>query len=699
MRIKGMARGLFVASALCCLLLSTGCSAVSNVADTGTSDTSGLSDTPVAVAKAEGDWGATMLAGGAVGLGMFPAKFTFDVTAAPSCANDYLAMNTSLAGVSPSAAAANTGTWSGAVATGGTVTIGSTEGTMVLTASTTLNTGTNFQVITSVTVEATNLAAAINRNNFAIFGAGHVKVRATHAAGVVTVRASADGATNLKGSEGNLITLSQAILPAGRFAWASATLTGGLGTGNIVAFNKLYSTQGSVGGLCNQDGPSVYWSYFTGTGQALTSVVLSGDGTKVAFIENAAGGATLQILKWKAGEGTGTGYPVAPTTTLAAGQSWTVNCPPGNSCIRHIAFNGSFQDTGSAPFYNYNTDTLYVGDDSSRMHKFTGVFNGAPAEVTVSWPIQVNGTAKLTGPVYDGVSGNIFVGDNTGRLSFIREVGSTVGSCGAGSPPCLGSVNLQVGTGGALVDPPIVDGTTGRVFATNGTETTNNGTILQASTALTGAVSFNIGGNSAGSAAIYGGAFDNTYINSASPSITGHMYVCGKDNAHVSRPAIYQLSFNGTGVLTGVGTALVGLVSSGGGGTVGCSPVTEIYNANASGGAKDWIFFSVGTNANIVNPIPAGSTCRTNALGCLISIDVTGSPTWPPSVVTNARSMPGNAAGSTSGMVVDNVADTVSSPQASSVYFTLGVDSVATSPCNSTTGVGCVVKLTQSALQ
>ena len=31
---------------------------------------------------------------------------------------------------------------------------------------------------------------------------------------------------------------------------------------NIVAFNNLYSTQGSVGGLCNQDGPSVYWSYF-----------------------------------------------------------------------------------------------------------------------------------------------------------------------------------------------------------------------------------------------------------------------------------------------------------------------------------------------------------------------------------------------------------------------------------------------------
>jgi hypothetical protein len=630
---------------------------------------------------------------------MFPAKFTFDVTSTPSCANDFLAMNTSLTGVSPTAAATKTGTWSGTPATGGTVTISSVEGSMVLTASTTLNTGTNFLVGTT-TAEATNLAAAINRNNFATLGAGHLKVRATSALAVVTVSASADGATNLNGAEGNLINLSQAVLPAGRFTWGGATLTGGLGTGNIVAFNNLYSTQGSTGGLCNQDGPSVYWSYFTGTGQALSSVVLSGDGSKVAFVENAAGGATLRILKGKAGQGSGTGYPVAPTTTLSAGQNWASNCPAANSCISSIAFNGAAQNTRSSPFYNYNADVLYVGDNNGLVHKFTGVFNGTPAEITSGWPITVNSGTILTGPVYDGVSGNIFVGDSTGRLSFLREVGSSVGACAAGSPPCLGSVNLAVGTAGALVDAPVVDGATGRVIATNGSETSVNGIILQASTALTGSVTFDIGGTSAGTGAIYSGAFDNTYINSSSPSITGHMYVCGNDQAHGSRAGLYQLTFNGTGVLTGVGTALVNLVSAGsGGGSQACSPVTEIYNPNASGGAKDWIFFSTADHANNANPIPAGSSCRTNGLGCLISIDVTGNPTWPPTVVTNARSMPTNVSGSTSGIVVDNVADTATSPQASSIYFTLGVNSVATSPCNTRTGVGCVIKLTQSALQ
>jgi hypothetical protein len=678
--------GFLLAVALVCLVIGIcGCSGISTDGSAGASSGSNVElDTPAPalLAKQPGDWGATLLAGGTVGLGMYPAKFTFDIAATPSCANDYLAMNTSLAGVSATAKAARTGTFTGAAANAQTVTIGTTAATLVLTASTTLNTGLNFQTSATVATQATNLRDAIIRNGAA------TGVTASSAAGVVTVTALNNG------SQGNLTTLAEGL---SNFTWAGATLTGGLGTGNIVAFNNLYSTQGSAGGLCNQDGPSVYWSYFTGTGQALTSVVLSGDGSKLAFVENAAGGATLRILKWKSGQGSGAGYPVAPDTTLAAGQNWTSNCPAGNSCVRGIAFNGSFQDTNSPPFYNYNTDTLYVGDDSSRLHKFTGVFNGTPAEVTTGWPIQINGTAKLTGAVYDSVSGNIYVGDNTGRLSFVREVGSTVGSCASGSPPCLGSVNLAIGTAGAVVDAPVVDGSTGRVIAVNGTETSLNGIVVQASTALTGAVSFNIGGTSAGTGAMYSGAFDNTYINSAPPSISGHMYLCGNDNAHGSRPALYQLSFNGSGVLTGVGTALVNLVSAGsGGGSQSCSPVTEVYNPNVSGGAKDWIFFATADHANTVNPIPAGSTCRTDALGCLISIDVTGNPTWPPTVVTNARSMPTNPAGATSGIVVDNVS---SSSQTSNIYLTLGVNSVATSPCNTTTGVGCAIKLTQAALQ
>src|SRR4029077_9909661 len=103
---------------------------------------------------------------------------------------------------------------------------------------------------------------------------------------------------------------------------------------NIAAFNELYSTQGVAGGLCNQDGPSVYWSYYTSTafgeGFTPTSPVLSLDGTKVAFIQT-AGAASLQIVKWKAGQGT-IASPATPDLDIS-GTNWST-CPAGSSCIQ-----------------------------------------------------------------------------------------------------------------------------------------------------------------------------------------------------------------------------------------------------------------------------------------------------------------------------------------------------------------------------
>ncbi len=700
MKIERVALTLLGAVTFCLSLMTAGCN---SALTTGSSP--GPVDPPIASMQGAGDWGMSLLPAGLVGIAQEPAKFSFDVSAAADCTNDFVVYNHGLAGVAPSAAATRNGTFTG-IASSGTVTITSTEGTLVLTASTTTNTGLNFQVITSVTVEATNLAAAINRNDFATLGSGHVKVMATSAAGVVTVTASTDGVTALVGIEGNAITLAQTI-NGGNFAWAGGTLAGGVGRGNVVAFNNLYSTQGAAGGLCNQNGPLVYWSYFTGTGTVTTSVVLSGDGTKVAFVEVSAGGAsTLRILKWKAGQGAGTGYPSAVDQNIS-GAAWST-CTAGNSCVASIAFNGAPNDTRSAPFYEYNTDTIYVGDNGGRMHKFTGVFNGTPAEVTVTWPITVHAAAILTSPVYDGVSGNVFVGDSLGRLSFIREVGSTAGTC---SPqPCLDTSNQQVGPGGggSIVDAPIVDGSTGMVFAVNGTDTTNHGTILQANTALASPVSFSIGGTTNPGQLIYSGAFDNTYFTSALPTKAGHMYVCGKDSGFGDRPYVYQLSFAAaTGVLTGVGTSTF---PAGTGYTTAnaraCSPVTEFYNPNGGGAgvAVDWIFFSIGNSANNAaanNPIPAGA-CRTNNAGCILSVNVTGNPTWPPTLPSTlfvAAPTPAHNTGSTSGIIVDN---TSTSAQTSNIYFSLGSNSVGVGPgvpsCNTTAGRGCAVKLTQSAL-
>lgn len=639
------------------------------------------------------DWGHPLLAGGSSGVGQFPAKFTFDVTAAPSCTNDFVVFNQEgIAGVAPTAAAAQTGTFTGEPIAGQTVTITTPEATLMLSASARVNTGLFFEVGGGIDSDAANLAAAIARNGI---GVG-VTATSTGTSGVVTVTALADGA------EGNLVRVTKVMR---NFAWAAARLAGGAGSANVVAFNNLYSSQQppTPAGLCGESGPSVYWSYYTGTGTASTSVVLSQDGTKIAFVE-ASGtvGATLRVLQWKAGEGTGAGYPVAPDITVTPGDVWSADCTAGNSCISSLTFAGGFNDTRSSPFYDYANDTLYVGDNSGRVHKFTGVFgdNSVLAEVSTVWPIQVHGIDIMTSPVYDSVSGNIYVADSGGRLSFIRDVGSVVGTC---SPaPCLDATHLQVGTAGAIVDTPIVDGSTEMVYAVNGRDTTNNGTILQATTDLTtSVVSFSIGGAAAGTPAdgnIYSGTFDNAYYNSSIPNIAGHMYVCGKDPANTNRPAIYQLSFNpATAVLTSVGTPLTALATAD---DIACSPVTEFDNPNGGGAGveQDWIFFSFGGSASAVGPVVGA--CTTTNIGCLVSINVVGEPSWPPANVGNTATLPTHAAGSSSGIVVDNIS---TSAQASSIYFSLTANSTGIGPglpsCNTTAAVGCAVKLTQSGLR
>ena len=696
MNIERVARTVVGAAALCGLFMSAGCNQALSSGNSGAPP----GGTPIASVKGPGDWGEWMLASGTVGIGMFPAKYNFDASAPltmSNCTSDYVAFNTSLAGAADTTAASQTGTFTGAPSNNQTVTISNPNGTSItLAASPGMNGGFNFHIDATPTATATNLVTVINANNA---GLGITASNVGGTSPTVTITATATG------GDGNLISLASTL---SNFTWAGGTLAGGVGTANIIAFNQLYATQGSVGGLCARNGPAVYWSYVTGTGTAVTSVVISGDGTKVAFVENVGGAATLRLLKWKAGEGTTPGKPMAPTTSLTAGQNWTTNCPAANSCMSSIAFSGGAADTKSSPFYDYNADVIYAGDNNGLVHKFTNVFKGTPAEAGAPWPITVHTGTTLTSPIYDSGSGNIFVGDNTGLLSYIREAVSGVGTCGTGVPPCLGTPSIHLGgTGGSIDDAPIVDGTAGLVIATNSTDATNFGTILQATTALTSPVSFKIGGNggvpvgSVTGSPVYSGAFDNTYF--ATPA-SGHMYVCGKSPGNSDRPAVYQLSFNASSVLTGVSANPFGntpntLTTASG---AACSPVTEYYNPNGAGTgiARDWIFFSVGTTATSTSPPLPSTACST--IGCVISVDVTGGPAWPPANATHNVPLPPNAAGSTSGFIVDNAADITVSPQTSSFYFTLGTNSTGAGPgvpsCNTTAGVGCAVKLTQGLL-
>ena len=70
---------------------------------------------------------------------------------------------------------------------------------------------------------------------------------------------------------------------------------------------------------------------------------------------------------------------VAPT--VANGSYRACTAP----CMTTIAFNGTPNDTNSSPYYVFSgpdADAIFVGDSTGKLHKFTGVFNGTPAEVT-----------------------------------------------------------------------------------------------------------------------------------------------------------------------------------------------------------------------------------------------------------------------------------------------------------------------------
>jgi len=432
----------------------------------------------------------------------------------------------------------------------------------------------------------------------------------------------------------------------------------------ILAYNNLYSTKGGAGGICGSAGPGLKWAYIAGGGIG-SSPSLSLDGTKVAWVARSP--ARVHVL--------------TIGTTGANGASLTLpaTTPPatpgvGNNAVdrNFPLLNGGAAATRSALFVDYADDVAYVGDDAGLLHKITGVFLGTPAEVTTGgWPVTVTAGAVLTLPVFDFQVKNIYVTDGTGHLSYVRDVGSTVGTCAAGAPPCKGANVVTVSsTGAAIQDGPIVDTSTGRVF----TETANgDGThaqIVQADTALGSVVRVSVGQADAANP-LHGGAFDNNYFNAVN---TGHYYVCGKAATGPARPTLYSIGFNAAGVLTAPLAATIVLARA----ATQCSPITEFFNTGATP-QTDWLFVGVNTSCS-------ASGGLTN-LGCMMSFNVTSG--MPAGFAFRA----GPEVGGTSGIVVDNVSTAL---QASSIYFSSQLNN---GPCGdgSATG-GCAVKLTQSGL-
>jgi Ice-binding-like len=344
--------------------------------------------------------------------------------------------------------------------------------------------------------------------------------------------------------------------------------------------------------------PSVYWAYNTG-GQILTSPVLSLDGTQIAFAQSVGGVGSLVLLKWAASSGETVANPGAPTNVLPPAGYSTCTAP----CMTTIALVGAAvgnDDRTSSVYYDYGSDTAWVGDFRGYLHRFHPVFAGPPAEVVVApWPVQLQPSddTPLASPVYDSGSGNVFVGDKGG---YFYSVSAATGAVTQSS-------QLDIGTG--IVSGPLVDSTAGvaYVFSSNdGSASCSGGpcaAVYSFPAGFTGGAAGNkvaVGASATTPNSLYEGELDSAYENSTSS--TGNLYVCGNTGG---QPTLYQVHIAAGSV---VSPAVAGPALASG--TTGCSPVTDFLNPNATGGATEFIFASAQTDG--VSTPCAGGGCIMN---------------------------------------------------------------------------------------
>jgi hypothetical protein len=428
----------------------------------------------------------------------------------------------------------------------------------------------------------------------------------------------------------------------------------------IVAFDNLYSS-------CTGGTPLTYWAYNTGSsGAVVTSPVLSFDGAQVAFVQNTAGAATLVILRWKANDGT----LLAPNIP-ATGPCTALTAP----CQQTVVFSTANGDTApldsfSSPYYDYNKDIIYVGDNIGYLHKFTGVFRGTPTEVVSSgpnfWPANLDGPfGRLNSPVYDPIQDKILVTDSTGDLISVDATLGGVFPSGFTFTHKLASAGFD--------DGPIVDLTTetAYVFA-RADDASNVAAVFQIALPLvqntSGIEVITSNSVTTPAGAFYIGAFDNQYYVTGG---NGYLYVCSTSG---TANALWQVHVE-SGVIDPASAFLGPALTAA---NAGCSPVTEFFD-----GTTDRMFVSVANNALTTGPINCAP-----ATGCLMSFS-TEPVTFGPGIAPLART---SVTGGTRGIVIDNSSTTGG---ASQVYFTPLADQLCTT--SGTTG-GCAIQASQAGL-
>lgn len=435
------------------------------------------------------DWAVSLGAGG-VAPGMAAAKYTFDVNAAPSCASDFVVFP--IDAPTGNTRANVVGTFTGARPTAGRTTsititpAAGTPATLTLTASSTVNTGLDFQTAAgagAADTDATNLAAAINRN---LSSTALDRIVAVASGATVTVYALTAG------SRVTLTDSNPLVTGLNHFSWAGVTAGTNGAQANIVGFNQLYS--GSIPSLCNLADPEFIFSYASGVGPIATSPNISLSGTEISYVENDPNiGAILHVLTFGsgsteygagcAGTNNGTVMPTCATDPVIPGSTASSTATDFMLPLGLVAANATTAvagaaDSYSSPFIDYLNDTTFVGDNNGLLYSITPTFNGTPGYAGGDFPVTVDTGADLSAPVVDvSGTGNIFVGDSNANLYEFTSTGTTAAA----------SLALGESMNGGIRDAPIIDSTysTGYVVTactvgtTGGESQSTNSALIQ----------------------------------------------------------------------------------------------------------------------------------------------------------------------------------------------------------------------------
>ncbi len=423
------------------------------------------------------------------------------------------------------------------------------------------------------------------------------------------------------------------------------------GQATIMGYNQIY--QGMCNGPWNNNGmikaPRVSWAYSTGNGfHVETSPVLSylDDAKQVAYVQRNGNVLQLVLLKWR--DGTGTSANAAATPVLSASAADYRSCV--SNCYYVIPFSGTSnvgsQATFSSPYVDYGSDVLWAGDGNGRLHKFTGVFQGLPQEVTTAgFPVTVAGSGmRLSPPV--AFQGKVFVGTesglgagNGGRVVRVDAASGAVEASSAELAVPSKAGEVSVGVREAI----ILDGALGVLYAfvfndadasyrdstvCNAFQGEQDGcrAIVQLPVNFTegsGGAQRQVGrGNTDSERVQYAGAFDDAYYNSADG--TGAMYILGgrHDNTYFS--TLWKVPIK-AGVLQQpvVGPAISGWdwpVNSGADAQK-VSPVTLIKN-DSPNNAGEYLYVSVAAYALGSGCKSGGANGNVKTDGCLFMFNL-----------------------------------------------------------------------------